>query len=400
MKKLIYVILVTLFIAVPFLSAQADADLEIARAQEYIAAATKSGAAKISALNEYVKKFPDTKQKWTKLAYYQLTVGYFETKNYAEAVNYGNQTLKIGAPGAGEEGRLYLIIANCLGVKGTAIFNTEKALAMANKAIDFAQAKQLSDVEDEAKSLRGKLSGPPPKTMSPEQKIKFFYANAEYNEAINYYRTLGAADKANEEVYKTYANSLLKADKIDVALKEFEGLYSKDKKATYGNRVAEIYATMAKRNKALIDKSIDYYIEASLLYTKEGNSSNSKAAYGRAEYQIFEKYGFNKKIEDYNKTLRGKQSSTQKNEGEIKRLNKEIRTFERYLYKNYESQDIDPPQFEKDKLKKLKAKLSQGGTEVTAQNTDDSAKLEAERKRITTELNGLVDNAKKRLGMK
>lgn len=159
MKKLIYVILVMLWIAVPFLSAQANVDLEIAKTQEYIAAATKTGAAKISALSDYIKKFPDTKSKWTKLAYYQLAVGYFETKNYAEAVNYGNQTIKIGAPGAGEEGRLYLIIANSLGVKGTAIFNTDKAMEMANKAVEFAQAKGLDDVEQEAKKIARAVGG-------------------------------------------------------------------------------------------------------------------------------------------------------------------------------------------------------------------------------------------------
>lgn len=399
MKKFIYVILVTLWIMVPFVSAQGNADQEIAKTQGYIEAATKTGAAKISALQDYIKKFPDTKSKWTKLAYYQLAVGNFETRNYAEAMNYANQTLKIGAPGDGEEGRLYLIIANCLGIKGTSMFNTDKAMEMANKAVDFAESKGLDDVAAEAKSLRAKLVGTPKKTMTPEQQIKFHYANGAYNDAIAYYKTLSAADKANDEIYKTYANSLFKADKLDVALKEYEGLYAKEKKATYAARIGEIYSLQSKKNKALVDKAIAIYLEASLLYTREGNSANSKASYGKAEYMVYDKYGFNKKIEEYNKTINAGASSAKKNEGEIRKLEKELRTFERYLYKNYESQDLDPPAFEKDKRKKIVDKITLLKSGGSAKTTDQGSKLEEERKRITAEISALVDAAKKRLGM-
>ena len=50
MKKLIFVTLITLLIVLPGLSQQSDADREVARTQDYIAAATKKGAAKINAL--------------------------------------------------------------------------------------------------------------------------------------------------------------------------------------------------------------------------------------------------------------------------------------------------------------------------------------------------------------
>jgi tetratricopeptide (TPR) repeat protein len=382
-----------------FSSGQAGTDRELARTQEYIAAATKQGKPKIDALKAYIKKFPDTTKKWTKLAYYQLAVEYFQTKDYSQAVNYGNKTIKIGPPGDGEEGRLYLIIANSYGVKSASIFNKDKALEWVGKAISFAQSKQLNDVLAEARKLKKSLSGPPPKKISPEQQIKMNYSDGDYRAAIAFYRKLGAGDKSNPEIHKTYANSLFKANQFDSALKEFEALYGKDKQAIFAVRMADIYARKGSRNKALIDKAVDYYLEASVLYNKENKSSNSKAAYGKAEYQLFEKYGFNDKIKKYNQQLKKQQSSAQKNEEAIREKKRAIRKQERHIYRTYTSQDLAAPQYEQDKLNKLKRDLRALESGATPGATDEGAKLEEERKRIKKELADKLAAAKKRLGL-
>jgi tetratricopeptide (TPR) repeat protein len=399
MKKSIYVILITLLIVLPLFSGQSNADREIARTQEYIAAATKQGQAKISALKAYVKKFPDKTKKWTKLAFYQLAVESFQGQKYADAVKYGDQVLKMGSPGAGEEGRLYLIIANSYGVKSASIFNKDTAIAKVNKAISFATQKKLNDVLAEAKKLKKQLSGPPPKKISPEQKIKMHYSEDDFSQAISFYKTLGAADKSNPEIHKTYANALFKARKYDSALKEFEALYAKDTQAIFAFRMADIYTKKARRNKALTDKAVDFYIEASLLYNKEGKASNGKAAYGKAEYQMFEKYGFNAKIKAYNKKLKSQQSSASKNIAAIAALKKKLKKHKRKIEREYERNDMAAPQYEHDKTAQMEKKLAALESGAPAGGDDAGAKLQEERSKIKKDLSSKLAEAKKRLGL-
>ncbi|MCP5049376.1 MAG: tetratricopeptide repeat protein [bacterium] len=398
MKKLIYVILITLIITLPCFT-QVDTEREMARTQEYIAAATQQGAAKISALKAYLKKFPDTSKKWTKLAYYQLTVENFQTKNFAEAAKQGEKTLSIGAPGDGEEARLYLIVANCYGIKTASIFNKDKALKMAVKAVSFAQSKKLNDVLAEAKKLKKQLAGPPPKKITPEQQIKMYYSDGEYASAVSYYRKLGAADKANVEIEKIYANSLLKSRRYDSALKAFQALFSKDQKAVYAFRMADIYERKARRDKKLVDNVIDAFLEAHLLYKKEGNGSNSKAAYGKAKYQLYEKHGYNAKIKKYNRMLQTRRNSAQKNQEAIRAAKKAVKKQERHIYRTYESEDMSPPSYELDKLKKLKNKLVAVESGAPAGASDVGDKLEEENKKILQELKDRLTAAKKKLGV-
>ena len=170
MKKVFIVILFMALVVIPCLFGQANADREVKRTQDFIAATTKKGTEKVNALMAYIKEFPETSSRWTRLAHYHLAIGYFELKDYGKAVEYANKTLKIGSLEAGEEGRLLLVITNCYGVKSASIFNRDKALEYANKTISFAESNKLNDVLTEAKKLKRQLSGPPPKKISPELK--------------------------------------------------------------------------------------------------------------------------------------------------------------------------------------------------------------------------------------
>jgi hypothetical protein len=396
MKKVLFVTLFMALVVLPCLFAQTNADREVKRTQDFIAATTKKGAEKVSALNAYIKEFPDTSSRWTRLAHYHLAIGYFELKNYGKAVEYANKTLKIGSLEAGEEGRLLLIIANSYGVKSASIFNREKALEFANKTISFAESKKLPDVLSEAKKLKRQLSGPPPKKITPEQQIKMHYSDDDFSAAISYYQKLGAADKANPEIHKTYANALFKANRLDYALKEFKALYSKDKKAIFALRIADIYAQKAKRNSSLNDSAVNYYLEASVLYGKEGNTNNQKVAYQKAEFQLFEKYGFNKKVQALAAQQRKNKASAEKNASEIRRAKYELRKLQRDIRRNYV--DIDPPKYITDKVKELQKKIRALESGVSSQATDEAAKLEEEKKKIQNELKSLLAKVKKQLG--
>jgi hypothetical protein len=398
MKRLTFFVLI--FIVVAFLGLSQNEDREMARTQDYISATTKQGAAKITALQDYIKKFPNTKEKWTRYAYYSLTTEYFQCKNYAEAVKFAKKTLEIGVPGTGgEEGRLYLILGNSYGVKGGAIFDRQEALRHTDKAISFATDKGLNDVLQEAKKLKKSLSGPPPVKLTPEQKIKRFYSNGDYAEAISCYRGLGASDKENSEIHKVYANALFKMKNYDSALKEFEALYANEKTGMYASRMAEIYSVKVRKDKKFFDSAVIYYLEASLLYKKEQYASNEKATFNKAKYTIYEKYGFNKKIEAYNKKQKQSQSAAKNNVEKIASLKRELRKHERYMRKTYERNDMDPPGYELEKSEKMKKEIAALESGETAESSDEGTKLEEERKRIEKELNDALAQAKKRLNL-
>jgi hypothetical protein len=397
MKKVLFVGLFMALVVLPGLFGQTDADREVKRTQDFIAATTKKGTEKVDALMAYIKEFPETTSRWTRLAHYHLAIGYFELKDYGKAVEYANKTLKIGSLEAGEEGRLLLVIANSYGVKSASIFNQDKALEFANKAISFSESNNLDDVLAEAKKLKRQLSGPPPKKVTPEQQIKMYYSDDDFTGAISFYQKLGAADKANPEIHRTYANALFKANQLDSAVKEFKTLYSKEKKAIYALRLGEIYTQQAKRNNSLNDSAVNFYLEASVLYGKEGNAANQKVAYQKAEFQLFEKYGFNKKVNALADQQKKSQASAEKNESQIRRLEYELRKLQRQIQREYV--DIDPPPYITDKVKDLQKKIAALKSGATPQATDEAAKLEEEKKKIQDELKDLLAKVKKQLGV-
>ncbi|MGE5341615.1 MAG: tetratricopeptide repeat protein [Candidatus Omnitrophota bacterium] len=402
MKRFIFMMVVMALLILPCY-AQTDADKEVARAQEFTATFTKHGAEKISALKAYIQKFPETSSKWTVLAYYNLAVEYFNTKDYPQAIQTGEKTLKMQL-GEGETGRLLLVVANSYGVKNTPSFNQDKAQDYAQKAISFAESKGLNDVLEEAKNLKSKLSGPPPKTMTPEQQLKFNFSNSDYAGVIAQYQKLSAAEKADEELRKLYANSLLKSNKSDQALSEYQALLSKFKKASYALKIAEVYDEKAKKNKQFIDNAVDAYLEAHLLFLKENNSSNAKTALDTAKYRLYEKYDLNERIKKVNAAMKTQEDPAKKNAAAIANLEKEIRKEERRIRKEYESQDIEPPAYEKQKIEKLRKQITalQSGAPASgapSKSQEEAKKLEDDLNKVKKEVDDLLAKAKKRLGM-
>ncbi len=392
MKKLIFMFLIATFIILPCLGQ------EKTYTTEYIDAMQKQGPARISALKAYVKKYPDKESQFTRLAYYWLSLDYFSAKNYGEAVKRGLERLNMGKFGPGEETRLNLVLANSYAITGSPVFNKEKALQYANKAISQAGKDKDQKALATAKNLKKKLSGPPPKKVTPEQKIKMHYSMEEYSEAVSYYKTLGASDKSNSEIHKVYANALLKANRLDSALKEFQALYKKDKQAVYARRIGEVYAKKGKRNKAMIDMAISYYLEAGWLYQKEGENSKMKGAFSQAQYQLFEKYDFNKKVKDLERERRRSQASAKKNESAVRAKKRELRKLQRKIRKEYEAMDMAPPPYMEEQVEKLEKEIEALESGVSADTSDKAAKLSEERARIVKEFESLKSAAKKRVG--
>jgi tetratricopeptide (TPR) repeat protein len=397
MKKLSLVLLISFFIILPCLGQD-----DIGYTKDYIDAMQKTGNERISALKAYIQKYPDVTGQFTRLAYYWLALDYFQAKNYEEAVKRGEERLKMGNFGQGEEARMTLMLANSFAVKSASIFNKDKAMEYIEKAIDLGNKDNDKDVVKTAQDLKKSLSGPvapPPPNLTPEQKIKRHASLDEYSEAIAYYKTLGDSDKNNPEIQKTYANALFKVDQFDAALKEYQALQAKDQKANYALRIGEIYAKKAEKSKIMCDSAVNYFLEAGLLFQKEGNTSNAKMAFSNAEFQLFEKYDYNKKVKELEASQKKGAASAQKNLAAIKEKEKELRKLKKKIRDEYESMDMGAPPYLEDQVSKLEqdiATLKAGG------NTNDSgefAKLETEMVRIQKELETLKANVKKRLNL-
>jgi hypothetical protein len=376
---------------------QSNSDRELARTQDYIAATQQKGAAKIAALKAYIKKFPETTSKWTRLAYYSLTIEYFQSKNYKEAITQGEKRLGMGDFGGGEEARLALVMAESYSQLTPA--NKNKALSYTNKSISLAKAANDKNVLNAAQKLKDQLSGPKvvKKKLPPEKQIKRHYSLEEYSEAISFYGTLGSADKNNPEIRKIYANSLFKDGKLDSAIREFKTLHSTDRKGNFAYNLGKIYSQKARRNKNLYDTSVNYFIEAGYLFKKEGNSTNQKAAFGKAEYDLFEKYGYNAKVKELEREVNKSRSKAQQNEALLKKkkreLRKAIRDKDRYELEN----DMEAPPNMYDAIRKLEKEITMLESGADANTSNKAEQLEAEKARIQKELETLKAKIKKEL---
>jgi hypothetical protein len=397
MKKIMFISLIVLLVFPTFLAAQAaegDAD----PIQEFISAMTKTGAAKINALNAYIQKFPDTSSKWTRLAIFNLALEYYRIKNYAQVVKQGEKRLRIGNFGKGEEVRLTLAVAESYALKDSPVYNKEKALKYIEKAISMASSANDAEALKTAQKMKRLLSAPEPPPMSPEQRIKVLFSRGDYPGAVSYYNSLSVADKNNPAIHSIYADSLFKLNRRDSAIKEFKALYGKEKKAIYAYRLGTIYSG---KDKTLFDISARYFVEASLLYDKEGNNNNRDISFGKAKAELSEKYGYNKLVNEYNKLREEMEQKGNKNEAAIKKLKREIKKLEREIKKQELKTGIEAPPYMQDELAKKKQELK-----VLESGGVDFTKLEALEKKlnqldetIRKELNALRLSAKKRLNL-
>jgi uncharacterized protein YdcH (DUF465 family) len=111
---------------------------------------------------------------------------------------------------------------------------------------------------------------------------------------------------------------------------------------------------------------------------------------------LFEKYGFNKKVQALAAQQRKNQASAENNASQIRRAKYELRKLQRQIQREYV--DIDPPPYITDKVKELQKKIKALESGASPQATNEAEKLEAEKKKIQDELKSLLAKVKKQLG--
>jgi len=392
MKKLFFIGILTLIFIIPIFSQNyEDAGMDYTKA-----IMQKTIKAKITAFKAYIKQYPDTTKRFTKLAYYQLALNYFQNKNYSQAIKYGDKTKKFKDIGHGEEARIYLILGNSYAIKSLSLYNKDLALKYTNKAISLARANKLNDVLSAAKNLKEKLTVPPPPSETSEQKMmRLVHQDEDYISAISFYKTLSSNDKQKNKIHKAYTVALLKSNRLDSALKEFLSIYANEKTGITAYRIGNIYEKKAKRNRKLYNNAAKYYVESYLLYRKEENSTNATSAKSYAKNMIVGKYNLQAKIDRYNAKQKKNKSSAARNKDEIASVKRQIRREKRRIYRAYP--DIEPPAYEYDKMDKLEKKLKALKSGTTKSSDKEGLALQKEIKKVDIELNDLITNTKKRL---
>ena len=368
---------------------------------DYTTALTKKGGPeRISAFESYIKNYPDPAQNvFTKLAYYWLTVDYYNSKNYDKAIRNGEKAVALGGMEAKLEAGVYLILGSSFGANK----NKDKALSWAEKAIEFSRSKGIGDIAKQAQALKDELSGAakkPAKPLTSLEKIGLLYNQKKYEEAISMFNSFDQKDKSDDTIFEIYARSLTGAGKLDAAVKEFTDAYAKSRKAVNAERLGNIYLAKSKKDKSFLDNAISYQIEAGLLYQKEKNSSRQAALLKNAKYWLYEKYDYNAKIKKYNATVK-QVKPVVSNDKEIKRLQYEYDKLERELARKYV--DIEMPGYEQDKLDKIQeqiSKLKAGNSQSSEDpNSAVAQELMKEQQRIEAEFKTLNDQARKKLGL-
>ncbi|MBE0665533.1 MAG: hypothetical protein IH584_06880 [Candidatus Aminicenantes bacterium] len=368
---------------------------------DYTTALTKKGGPeRISAFETYIKNYPDPAQNvFTKLAFYWLTVDYYNSKNYDKAIRNGEKAVALGGMEAKLEAGVYLILGSSYGANK----NKDKATTWAEKAIEFSKSKGIGDIAKQAQALKDELSGAakkPAKPLTSLEKIGQMYNQKKYEEAISMFNSFDQKDKSDDTIFEIYARCLTGAGKLDAAVKEFADAYAKSLKAVNAERLGNIYLAKSKKDKSFLDKSISYQIEAGLLYGKEKNTSRQAALLKNAQYWLYEKYDYNAKIKKYNATVKPVKPVVS-NDKEIKRLQYEYDKLERDLARKYV--DIEMPGYEQDKLDKIQEQISKlkAGNNQSSEDPNSAVaqELMKEQQRIEAEFKTLNDQARKKLGL-
>ncbi len=356
---------------------------------------------RISAFQDYLKTYSDVNNKFVRLAHYQLAINFFEAKRYKETVDVAKKVLsmkKLGEDDPGAEARLTLVLANAYGIRSADTFNQPEALKYAKEAIELGKKYDDPEVVKTAELLKERVSAPPPKQMSPLQKFQYAVSEESWQDAIKEYKGLTESEKTESDNRFFYATALINARQEAAGIKEMEAMYATAKEARVAKKLAETYIKSARKNAPdSYNAGIDMYLETGLLYQKEGNSRSSKAALDLAMYELANKFGYNDAVKKINAEAAQGQKQAAQNKEKIRKLENDIRMEDRRIRRQYTDQDIEPPQYEFDKLEKMKKQLAAAKSGASPQTTDAAEKLLETKKLMDAEYNSRLAEAKSRI---
>jgi hypothetical protein len=231
--------------------------------------------------------------------------------------------------------------------------------------------------------------------MTPLQKFQFAISDEIWSEAVAAYKGLAEAEKTDAENRYLYATALLKSNQEAAGMKELESMYAAKKEARIGLKLAESLIKKAKKaSPDSYNAAIDMFLETGLLYQKEGNAKNGQAALAQAKFELGNKYGYNDAARKVNAEAENAKKAAGQNQAKVRKLENDIRLEERRIRKAYGDQE--PPEYEYEKIEKMKKQLVAAKSGASTQTTDAAEKLTELMKQIESEYNSRLAEARNR----
>ncbi len=369
--------------------------------QEYIKAmSTQDPAQKARLLKEWLKNNAGKGNQYENYAYAELCVFPYPGKTAEELIEYGEKALSLGGLDAFTECRVLMSTASILSQRGQ---NLEKAKSYSQKVIQLARINKDKEGSgatpdqwnyfmgigyythgkalDQGRDPRGALDSyissynilKDPQIVADLKKVgKTLYDYKFYKEAEKAFKVAATAIKDYPSIF-LYAKTLHRNGKKDDALRYYKQAYGQQRTGDVAFNIGIILAGKSEREPSVSPEAIKYLLEASLL-----SPSNSKKAMQLAESLFFT---YNKDLR-YNETVR-----------EIQRKNKELED----LLKDYKERFGDKEDDELSDTDKRMMAIMEKDIETLQKEVEG---LVANQKAALDKFNKLIDEAKRRLGVR
>jgi tetratricopeptide (TPR) repeat protein len=389
----------TALILILFISASLPA--QNAANDDYIKAMTTTNPSqRARLLKAYVAKYSGQATQYENFVYATLCVTNYAGKTERESIEYGEKALALGGLDDLTKCRILLTVS---GIYSQRSQNLEKAKNYASQVVQIAKTNKSKTSTEATPEQWNQFIGAGYFTHGQAlEKSKYLkeavgsYINS-YNILKNSQiaislRKLGKslydirfyrdAEKALEipvsvlkdfPSYGYYAKTLYKNKKKEEALKYFKLAYGKQKSGEMAFYVGIILADKVKSNPAVSQEAIRYLLDASFL-----SAANSKKAMALAE-SIFFTSAKNRK---YNENIKELQRRSKVMEGLTNKFNKKFGEKDEEDLTDTEKREM------KDMLKEIEFEEM------------DIKEIKAEQKVVLDEFNKLIQETKKRLGVR
>ncbi|MGB9836298.1 MAG: tetratricopeptide repeat protein [Candidatus Saccharicenans sp.] len=392
MKKFSFLLL-TLIILASVALAQNPAD------EAYIKAMTvQDNCEKVKLLKDFINKYAGKGSQYENYAYAYLCLLPCPSKTQQESIGYGEKALTMEGLDAEVKSSLLAFLAKTYVDQGQ---NLDKAKNYASQLIELAKAEKgkeganqdkwnkimaagyfiIGNAAEKAKDINSALDAYlTAYSMSKDKSImvslrkmaKNFADAQNYAEAEKVYRTIYNQSKDPNDAI-LLSQLLLKANKNDEALTLLKEAYAKKKDGEVAFSIAVILANKAKTDPSVVNEAIRYSLEAAFLSKK-----NSDQAMKMAEGLFFT---MNKDLK-YNETVLAIQNKA-----------KELDELTKFFNERFGGKSEDElSEKDKKKMQEMMAEMEAMKAEIE--------KLKAQQNAAIAKFNQLIEETKKRLGVK
>lgn len=369
--------------------------------QEYIKAmSTQDPSQKAKLLKEWLKNNSGKGNQYENYAYAELCVLPYPGKTAEEMIEYGEKALSLGGLDDFTQCRVLMSTASILSQRGQ---NLEKAKSYSQRVIQLAKSNKDKEGSgatpeqwnyfigigyythgmalDKGRDPRGALDSyissydilKNPQIVNDLKKVgKTLYDAKFYKEAEKAFKVAATTLKDYPSIF-LYAKTLHRNGKKDDALKYYKQAYAQQKTGDVAFNIGIILAGKSEREPGVSPEAIKHLLEASLL-----SPSNSKKAMQLAESLFF---AYNKDLR-YNETVR----EIQKKSKELEELNKD------YQQRFGDKEDDELSETDKRMMSIMEKDIDSLQKDVEG--------LVAKQKAALDKFNKLIDEAKKRLGIR